>query len=619
MKFSPDENIGPAALAQRYDLKGKLLVHSIFATWQGEMPFGGRSAVFLRLGGCNRGGKSFGCLFCFPSSTNITTPSGTKNLSDLNVGDNLFTFDDKMALTTTKIKKVLKRFVPREDFLEIAYKMPNIQGIKKLIVTKEHPFNIVKKGFIPAEKLKVGDEIYHVDTKSLVSYRMKDNNPMKDPKVSKKVGDIVKSKYESGEIKPYKRTKSWRKNQAQNMRENNPMWQVEAKLGMMLNKTYEKSGLEKRFQRWMKELGIQVKYVGNKDFIIGEGTELRRPDFLIGKNKVIETYDPTFKLYAEGIRTKENYEKPTTEFYKKYGYKVLFITPKDFDHPGSGNGHLVDNSKLEAKVNKFIHNGAKIVSISPLTNKSFTYLKKKNKVKDDKIEITNFSCSPHNTFLINGVHVHNCDTAFEVKDSKLMTIKEVAQAINALRSEATELLVVTGGEPLMQQDALMKLFELHEYLPNHIQIETNGDFDFKPEHKKAVDWLPFTVVCSPKAWDGVDKPFKSLALKPENINFYRFLISATQPEYMQVPEEILENCKDGIGKTGPRTLYLSPMTVYYEDSTKEERNKGWGGTSINVAATVANYQHSIKVADVLLKNGYWVRLSSQSHLMYGIA
>jgi len=212
-----------------------------------------------------------------------------------------------------------------------------------------------------------------------------------------------------------------------------------------------------------------------------------------------------------------------------------------------------------------------------------------------------------------------CDTAFEMRDSKLMSIKDVAIAINTLRTEATELLVVTGGEPLMQQDALMKLFELHEYLPNHIQIETNGDFDFKPEHKKAVDWLPFTVVCSPKAWDRVDKPFKSLALKPENINFYRFLISATQPEYMQVPEEILVNCKDGVEKTGPRTLYLSPMTVYYENSTKEERNKGWGGTSINVAETVANYQHSIKVADDLLKKGYWVRLSSQSHLMYGIA
>jgi organic radical activating enzyme len=212
-----------------------------------------------------------------------------------------------------------------------------------------------------------------------------------------------------------------------------------------------------------------------------------------------------------------------------------------------------------------------------------------------------------------------CDTAFEVRDSKLMTIKEVAEAISALRTEATELLVVTGGEPLMQQDSLMKLFEFSNFLPHHIQIETNGDYDIKPEHIKTVEFLPFTVVCSPKAWDGILQPFKSLSLNPESINYYRFLISATDKEYMQVPEEILVHCRDNPGKTAPRTLYLSPMTVYYEDSTKEERNKGWGGTSINVEATIANYQHCIKVADDLLKRNHWVRLSSQSHLMYGIA
>src|SRR5271154_5207265 len=64
MTFSPDVNIGAAALAKKYDLNDKLLVHSIFHTYQGEMPFAGQSAVFIRLGGCSRGSKVQACTWC---------------------------------------------------------------------------------------------------------------------------------------------------------------------------------------------------------------------------------------------------------------------------------------------------------------------------------------------------------------------------------------------------------------------------------------------------------------------------------------------------------------------------------------------------------------------------
>ena len=43
---------------------GNLLVTSIFYTLQGEGPYMGTPAVFVRLAGCNRGTKDIGCEFC---------------------------------------------------------------------------------------------------------------------------------------------------------------------------------------------------------------------------------------------------------------------------------------------------------------------------------------------------------------------------------------------------------------------------------------------------------------------------------------------------------------------------------------------------------------------------
>lgn len=51
-----DKNVSPNMFDSYCD-KNQLLVREIFTTVQGEMPFAGHPAVFLRLGGCNRGTK----------------------------------------------------------------------------------------------------------------------------------------------------------------------------------------------------------------------------------------------------------------------------------------------------------------------------------------------------------------------------------------------------------------------------------------------------------------------------------------------------------------------------------------------------------------------------------
>lgn len=58
----PDRNVGPAAYATLAQ-ENKLLVSNIFYTFQGEGPYTGQPALFIRLAGCNLGDKK-ACPFC---------------------------------------------------------------------------------------------------------------------------------------------------------------------------------------------------------------------------------------------------------------------------------------------------------------------------------------------------------------------------------------------------------------------------------------------------------------------------------------------------------------------------------------------------------------------------
>lgn len=73
-----DRNVSPAYFQPLAD-KGELLVTSVFYTIQGEGPFAGQPAVFIRLAGCNIGRKD-DCAFCdtyFAVDTGMrVTPDG---------------------------------------------------------------------------------------------------------------------------------------------------------------------------------------------------------------------------------------------------------------------------------------------------------------------------------------------------------------------------------------------------------------------------------------------------------------------------------------------------------------------------------------------------------------
>ncbi len=154
-------------------------VAEIFESFAGEVNghHQGRLVTFIRLSGCN-----LACPYCFgikpgrniPKITYASQPN--KKLTEVEVGDELMTFDKTMNLVKTGVTEVHEREVDQWYDIEI-------DGIL-YFVTPEHPF-FTNKGLINASDLVVGDEVLHATYKDKLSFRMiGDKNPMKDTEIA---------------------------------------------------------------------------------------------------------------------------------------------------------------------------------------------------------------------------------------------------------------------------------------------------------------------------------------------------------------------------------------------------------------------------------------------------
>lgn len=555
----------------------ELAVSVAFATLQGEGPYSGRRAVFLRLSKC-----LLSCHFCFPSSKTINTVNrGRVRMDQLVEGDVLWTLGRNKELTTTKVTKTFTNPSTQDDLVRVVYKKSN--GLTDSIVcTKDHPFDVKGKNWVAAGKLVKNDVVFHVEGNEIVSYiKTHINNPMWDKKVAKKVAKTSKAQFASGERIPYERTDTWRKNQSDRMANDNPMWDMGARYGMICNKIYPKSKFEKECHRIFKNICPDIRYVGNsKKHIIGSNSSgYMRPDFVIkNTKKVIEVYDPTFKGYARSTKKEQRvYERSRTKHYNKFGYTVEFFKRDEFNWKignGKGNVPTFDKVKYEIfldKFNKFWHNGIKIIKVEPISDHAYRAIRT---ACGGKLTVSNVECAPYNHYLIDGIHVHNCDTAFE--DITKYQFEDLHQY---LISKATDWmdkyaphydsrvpldgwgLVITGGEPMLQTN-LWKFVERLEdgYHPTKrfdwIQIETTGTQPWKEDYSDET-----TVVVSPKCVEKngiVGKHMLPHRTILERANCLKFVISADQNSpYSTIPDWAL-NWK---AETGKR-IYLSPLNEY---------------------------------------------------------
>lgn len=134
-----DEDVDPKLInadsVKMVEDKFRVSGDGVFYTLQGEGETMGRPCVFLRLHVCN-----LKCVWCFPRGTSVLTPSGEKDISLLEVGEEVISFDSKRGVSTISVveKKMQHK---TNDLVEVK---PKFKG-ESFIVTKEHKFHIDKR------------------------------------------------------------------------------------------------------------------------------------------------------------------------------------------------------------------------------------------------------------------------------------------------------------------------------------------------------------------------------------------------------------------------------------------------------------------------------------------
>lgn len=637
-----------------------LFVTSMFFTLQGEGPFAGQPALFIRLTKCN-----LTCNFCFPSNLRLTVKGkGSLRLDEVKKGDQIITLDDSLHPTFTTVKETNSRWVDSDQMVNIKYREGKV--VRQIMATKEHPFNVKGKGFVDAGDLKEGMVIHHLEGSERLSFQMAENNPMWDKKIAKQAGETTRDRYASGELKAYERSNSWRRNQSARMAKKNPMHDHNTVKKVTESKVYEKSALEKKVHKILRGAGFYVKYTGNrKGWMIGNSTfGYKRPDFVFeGTKKILEVYDRSYPFYTDHKHTKRgerDYKETRRAHYKRFGYQVGFLTAQDLGLSGFYKTMSTPVEVIREKVNTFLTNGVTVISVDVIRDKrAFSTMARAETYKAGKVKVTNFTCDGNNTFCMKGLHTHNCDTFFDQGD--WMTFEQIERmaytticnywnlrresvplwALNQWPAETVEnnaingvklgpypgiVLVITGGEPLLQNN-LTAFLQRQAGKFKEVQIESNGLLD---------TYIPdfVTLVCSPKCSEKSGKAIKYLEPSSTILNradCLKFVMCAdpTSP-YSEVPKWA-HNWRTTTGKD----IYVSPMNIYNDiprnskvirltnpgrkiemdvRSTTDEVISFWTPGLLNQQANQVNHEYTAKYA---LSNGF--KLNLQLHLYASMA
>lgn len=580
----------------------KLFVTSVFYTLQGEGPYRGEPAVFVRLAKCN-----LDCSFCFVPTTPILMGDGTtKNISDVKVGDQVMSWDGDRYIT----KPVTRTYE------NVATRLLKVEaGGRKWWVTPEHPFLTSTRGWTNAEDLQIGDKLVHFS----ISDRMTMFNPSKiegyiHPPMSDAAREATRMRLSNLWKDP-----EFRANNIKRMREDNPMKDPSVALKGYLARTDNvKSKLEERFEKICD--GLPISYIGDGS---GETIAHRIPDFIVtDQKKVIEIWaaDADFAKDRDDVWISKR-----KSLFSKHGYDSLFIplTPADLK---------IDNHiNIREQVARFVHNGTTVTSVTEVTeNRAFARLYGSSSAER---KVYNIEVADSHTYIANGCVVHNCDTFFD--DGDWFTVEELdvkidqvvsdyfkgdvpawaqvnyeslpAQKGNGLITKVAKkrdmVLVVTGGEPMLQKNLVPFLEHMSSRFAK-TQIESNGTI---------VQAIPAstTLVVSPKCSEKNGRAIKYLAPKPEMLaraNCLKFVMNADPDSpYSSVPDWAHEfRAKGG-------TVFVSPMNIYNsepmkskqlraaknqisleERSTVDEKISFWEEGLLDMSANQRNHEYAAK-------------------------
>lgn len=211
-----------------------------------------------------------------------------------------------------------------------------------------------------------------------------------------------------------------------------------------------------------------------------------------------------------------------------------------------------------------------------------------------------------------------CDADFRLGDSSVMFIADILKQIEleAEKSGQKRLLVITGGEPLLQSALMNFIRIMFDYNRDcadacarwHLQIETNGYF-WPAQMIDFVDrscWL--TVVVSPKVnFRGVYPNLDNHLIRHSTL---KFLVDSDPASPYHRPPPYLERFR-----VEKRPIYVSPITIYDRAPDPNHAVTSiWPPTPIDLERTRRNYAYA---AELVMKTP-GTRLSLQTHLFAAV-
>lgn len=456
-----------------------LRVHSIFESIDGEVNqfHQGRRTIFLRLAGCN-----LCCKYCFGVKPGRRIPriqlakQPNKKINEVQVGDVLMTFDEEMQLVETEVTKIMHREV--DKWIEI-----KIHG-KIYFVTPEHPF-FTTRGLIRAEYLETGDMILHSSPQDKISFsKLGDKNPMKNrevvqrsvnntdyKKMGRRLSETIKKKKEQGMYRS-----SWSILSEERKEQVRALFS-KTKLGQ-LNPNWKGGSTTPNYDL-LKTMCIEK-----------ELTECKN----CKEEAKLECH------HLDGEQENDSWDNLTTICHSCHskihqrGYNFWM-------------GKRADGKKLSVKRDVILThlNGFEVQSI-----KNVDISTKPQNNRPSPLKVYNFSCSPYDTYLVDYMWVHNCDTvrAQDPSSGQDMKVQEVAKILTDTKLSK---ITITGGEPLLQMDEIKELiYQVRRIRWMDVTIETNGSIPLPPS------WSFHIVMDYKTASSGENDK-----MAPENFQFLR--------------------------------------------------------------------------------------------------